>query len=125
MTAKERAVLIMPMFYLPEGQDNLSNLSGLYSFSYQELRDDYRRFYLMSDDEFLGNLLDILHFTVYVSYIKEGQARWLLADNGIIHELVHLLMEERNRAHGYDKPRVTDTSLEKIRDLFNRDCCLA
>lgn len=114
----------MPLFYSPEGNGNI-NVTGKYGFSYQELRDDYRRFALMGDDDFLANLLDILHFAVYVSYIKEVQTRWVLADNGIIHELVHLLMEQRNRALSYDDPRVTDTPLEKIRDLFNRDCCLA
>lgn len=114
----------MPLFYTPEG-DTHARLDGKYGFSYQELRDDYRRFTMMSDDEWLNNLLDILHFAVYVSYVKEAQTHYVLADNGIVHELVHLLLEERNRARKYDDPTVTDTSLEKIRDLFNRDCCLA
>lgn len=80
---------------------------------------------MMSDDEFLNNLLDILHFACFVCYIKENRTQWVLADTGIIHERIHLLVEERNRAKGMEEPEVTDTPLDKIRDLFNRDCCLA
>lgn len=98
---------------------------GKYGFSYQQLRDDYLRFVMMSDDEFLGNLLDILHFACFVCYIKENSTQSVLADTGVIHELIHLLMEERNHAAGKEHPEVTDTPLDRIRDLFNRDCCLA
>jgi hypothetical protein len=111
----------MPLFYSPEP----APLNGTYGFSYQDLRNDYLRYTMMSDDEFLTNLLDILHFTVFVSFVKELQVYNVCQDTGIIHELVHLLMEERNRARGVEHFEVTSTSLKSIRDLFNRDCCLA
>lgn len=93
--------------------------SRKFEFSYQQLRDDYMRFALMSDDDFLGSLLDILHFTVFVAYVKELQTQWTCSDTGIIHELVHLLMEQKLGEE------VTTTPLGKIRDSFNRECCLA
>lgn len=101
--------------YLPDDPES----SGRYGFSYQQLREDYRRFTLMSDEEFLKNLLDILHFTVFVAYVKELQTQWTCSDTGVIHELIHLLMEQKLGEE------VTTTPLNKIRDLFNRDCCFA
>jgi hypothetical protein len=98
---------------------------GKYGFSYQDLRDDYHRYTLMSDEAFLANLLDVLHFACFVCYVKEAQTQWVLADTGIVHELIHLLMEERNQRLGRHEWEVTTTSLDKIRDIFNRDCCLA
>lgn len=74
---------------------------------------------MMSDEDFMANLLDILHFACIVCWMKEKQAQWLLSDTGLIHELVHLLIEQR------DNQEVTTTPLSTIRDLFNRDCCLA
>ena len=101
--------------YLPDDPEP----SGKYGFSYSQLREDYRRFSLMSDDEFLADLLNILHFACYVAYVKELRAQWICADTGILHELIHLLLEQKLGTE------VTTTSLEKIRDLFNRVCCLA
>lgn len=98
---------------------------GKYGFSYQQLRDDYLRYTMMTDEEFYEDLLNILHFACFVCYVKEKQTQWVLADTGIVHELVHLLMEKQNRKDKKPDPTVTDTSLEKIRDLFNYDCCLA
>jgi hypothetical protein len=99
--------------------------SSKYGFSYQQLRDDYLRYRLMSDDDFLSHLVDILHFACYVAYVKELLTQWVLADTGIVHELVHLLIEERNQREGRKEWQVTTTSLKEIRDLFDRDCCLA
>lgn len=92
---------------------------GRYMISYEALREDYRRYAMMSDGEFSDNLLDILHFACIVCWMKEKQTQWLLGDTGLIHELVHLLVAQR------DKQEVTRTPLATIRDLFNRDCCLA
>lgn len=111
----------MSLFYFPDDE----NLHGKYGFSYQELRDDYRRYALMSDEEFLARIVDVLHFACYVAYVKELQTQWVLSDTGVIHELIHLLCEERNKGMGIADYQVTTTPLEKIRDIFNRDCCLA
>ena len=109
------------LMYLPDDP----HPSRKFTFSYQWLREDYRRYALMSDDEFLANIVDVLHFAVYVCYIKELQTAWVLSDTGIVHELIHLVCEERNRARGDAEPEVSTTPLDKIRDLFNEQCCLA
>lgn len=62
-----------------------------YSFSYKEVIADYKRFSSMTDERFLANLPDILHFAVYTSYIKELSIENTIADEGIIHQLIHLL----------------------------------
>jgi hypothetical protein len=107
--------------YLPDDP----HAGGKYAFCYQSLREDYRMYAMMSDEDFLAKIVDVLHFAVYVCYVKEMQSYRVLSDTGVIHELVHLLAEERNKARGDKEFEVSSTSLEKIRDLFNRDCCLA
>ena len=62
-----------------------------YLLSYQSLREDYRRYSQMSDEEFSANLLNILHFTCITCWLKENQTQYLLGDTGLIHELVYLL----------------------------------
>lgn len=91
--------------------------SNKFGFSYSELRDDYLRYRLMSDEEFVDNALDILHFACYVCYIKESGSQHTLSDTGIIHQLVHLLSPDT-------RPDALN-ELEAIRDRFNHDCCLA
>lgn len=61
-----------------------------YTFHYQALRDDYLRFVMMSDEEFMGSLKEILHFACIVCWFKEG-GQAALADEGVIHSLVHLI----------------------------------
>lgn len=101
----------MSLVYLPD--DPLP--SGKYVFSYADLREDYLRFTMMSDEDFIEHLPDVLHFACYVCYIKEIPSYRCLSDSGIVHELIHLAL-------GDD---VTRTPLDKIRDLFNQDCCIA
>jgi hypothetical protein len=90
-----------------------------YLLSYSSLREDYRRYALMSDDEFTVNLLKILHFTCITCWLKENQTQYLLSDTGLIHELVHLLLAQT------DPEFTTTTRLSRVRDLFNEQCCLA
>lgn len=101
--------------YLPDDP----HPGGKFIVSYSSLREDYLRYTLMSDEDFLANLLDILHFACIVCWVKEKQTQWLLGDTGLIHELVHLLIEQKEQAE------ITTTPLSTIRDIFNRDCCLA
>jgi len=62
-----------------------------YILSYQSLREDYERFCAMTDDEFRQAVGDALHFACVVGHLKEiGQSA--LADDGVIHQLVHLLV---------------------------------
>lgn len=90
---------------------------GKYGFAYQSLRDDYLRYVMMTDEEFLSSVLDILHFACFVCYIKEMPTQWVLSDTGIVHELVHL-MDPATRPDA-------EAELDRIRDTFNHDCCLA
>lgn len=62
-----------------------------FSFSYQELKDEYYKICSLSDEQFIENLNDILHFTCFVGWFKEIGRDALLSDEGILHELIHLL----------------------------------
>lgn len=88
---------------------------GKFTLSYSSLREDYLRYTMLSDGEFLANITSILHFACVVCYLKEAPTNVVLSDLGIIHELVHLLPGSSG----------TTTSLQKIRDQFNLWCCLA
>jgi hypothetical protein len=106
------------LIYLPN--DPLPG--GKYNFSYSSLREDYLRYTMMSDDQFVATVEHVLHFACIVCYVKEISGDRCLSDEGIVHELVHVLLER-------DKPTADGSSalgrLEVIRSLFNRDCCLA
>lgn len=84
-----------------------------YSLRYQELREDYHRYKDMSDDDFIANVLDILHFCCIVSYLKETSSQILLGDEGIIHELIHLVT-----IYSLDKNEIK-FKLGEIRKNFN------
>ena len=62
-----------------------------YIFDKKNLKRLYTKYINMSDEDFVDNAIDVLHFTCYVSWIKEIDGDKLLADDGLIHELVHLL----------------------------------
>jgi len=63
-----------------------------------------------TNEEFLENIVDILHFAVYMCWLKEISSDECLADDGIIHELVHLLQENT----------IKHSNLENIRKKFNK-----
>ena len=63
-----------------------------------------------TNEEFLENIVDILHFAVYMCWLKEIPSDECLADDGIIHELVHLLQENT----------IKNSNLENIRKKFNK-----
>jgi hypothetical protein len=81
-----------------------------FSFSYQEMREDYHKIKLYTDDEFVENLDEVLHFTIFTGFIKEWPASMALCDTCLIHELVHLKQGE------------TVQTLEEIRELFDKIC---
>lgn len=64
---------------------------SLYSWSYSEMKRDYERICLLTDEEFISDLKNILHLACFVSYIKELGSDSTLGDEGIIHQLVHLM----------------------------------
>lgn len=92
---------------------------GHYLLSYSSLREDYLRYTMMSDEDFAADLLNVLHFVCITCWMKEKQAQWLLSDTGLIHEIIHLLLAQASAEF------TTNTKLSDVRDMFNRDCCLA
>lgn len=79
-----------------------------YVFSYTEMTGLYWKFVNYTDSEFLQNLPDILHFSCIVSYFKELGVEATVGDEGIVHQLVHLLCIP-------DEPVI---ELDKIREQF-------
>jgi hypothetical protein len=92
---------------------------GHYLLSYSSLREDYLRYTMMSDEDFTADLLNILHFTCITCWMKEKRAQYLLGDTGLIHELVHLLLARDSVEF------TTNTKLSTVREMFDRECCLA
>lgn len=64
-----------------------------YVFDKKRLKHLYNKYINYSDQEFIDNAVDILHFACYMSWLKEIDTDTLLADDGLIHELVHLLKQ--------------------------------
>lgn len=83
-----------------------------YSFSYKELQEIYHEIVGMSDKKFLKDLPRVLHFAVFVAWLKELPTDQVLCDEGIIHQLVHLL-------HIGKEPYVK-SRLKEIRKLFKK-----
>tara|TARA_B110000208_G_C11764178_1_gene428000 strand:- start:1117 stop:1416 length:300 start_codon:yes stop_codon:yes gene_type:complete len=78
------------------------------------LKSTYKSCVKYTDDEFIENIIDVLHFAVYVCWIKEISSNDCLADDGIVHELVHLA-QKNTRNH---------SNLSKIREKFNKSLCI-
>lgn len=62
----------------------------------------------MLDNEFLDNLPQALHIACVICYLKEINTENCLSDEGIIHQLIHLL----------DIPDDPIIDIKKIRQLF-------
>ena len=86
---------------------------GNRTFLYDQdlLKSSYVEYCEITDDEFIKNILDILHFAVYVCYIKDLKTRDILADDGLIHELIHLT-KSSTRKH---------VDLKKVRNNFEKN----
>lgn len=79
-----------------------------FSFSYEDVKEEYLRFCEMTDDEFKANLPAALHLACVICYFKEVPTYVCLSDKGIIHELAHMI-------HIGD---MNTTSTKEIRRLF-------
>ncbi|SDY30561.1 hypothetical protein [Pseudomonas sp. NFIX28] len=88
-----------------------------YAASYQELREERARFTQMTDKRFLKELPAALHFAVFVCWFKELPSSVVLSDEGIVHQMAHLI-------HLKDEPLVM-ARLGEIRELFNKQLQLA
>lgn len=80
-----------------------------YNFNYSDLVERFNQYTNMTDAEFMENLVEILHFSCFVSYLKGYEVEATLSDEGIIHQLVHLL-------HIPSEPVI---DLQEIREQFN------
>lgn len=74
----------------------------------------YEKYCQMSDEDFLADLINIMHFAVYVCYIKNIPSKDILSDDGLIHELVHLMQDNTRKF----------VDLKKIRKNFNKTLCV-
>jgi hypothetical protein len=71
----------------------------------------------MTDRQFLKNVVPALHFVCIVSYLKATPGYVLTNDEGLIHQMVHLLDKNTREAV---TPR-----LKEIREQFDIWCALA
>jgi len=70
-----------------DGQNKTFNLS------YQELKEKYLYFNSLNEETFFKEIPKILHLVCIISFLKEIPAYCLVADECLIHELVHCLDE--------------------------------
>jgi len=82
-----------------------------YNLSYVELRDKYNEICSLSLQSFLARLPEVLHLACVISFLKEIPNEHIVGDEGLIHELVHLL-------HIPDEPLVC---AEKIKEQFETE----
>lgn len=88
-----------------------------YVLNYPELKEDYLRYRAMTDKQFLKSLVPALHFVCMVSYLKETPGYVLTNDEGLIHQMVHLL-DKGTRGRAVAR-------LGEIREQFDLWCALA
>ncbi len=85
-----------------------------FDFKYQELKDKYQEFIEYDDIKFSEHIVDATHLAIMICFIKQLKTEIVLSDVGIIHELVHLMIDE-----------TTITPLEEIRELFKEQLKLS
>ncbi len=81
-----------------------------YTLRYRELVEQYNKFVTMSDDEFLSNLPQAAHLACIVGYLKEFDLNESISDEGIIHQIIHLMECPSGYTEG--------SSVKPIRELF-------
>lgn len=62
-----------------------------YSFSYKEVKQKYEEFCSLSDEEFMERIGEALHLACFISYLKELDNEQTIGDEGVVHQLTHLL----------------------------------
>jgi len=68
-----------------------------YSVKYSELRKLYQNFCAMSNSDFMENIHDALHLAIMICWFKDVQHDYSLGDEGIVHELAHILTNTNTR----------------------------
>ena len=79
-------------------------------YDHRSLKYAFSTYQRYTNEDFLENIVDILHFAVYMCWLKEIPSDECLADDGIIHELVHLLQDNT----------IKHSDLKNIRKKFNK-----
>lgn len=60
-----------------------------YVYNHNLLKKDYKKYVAMTNDQFIEEISRILHFAVFVCFLK-NKGNKELGDQGLIHMLVHL-----------------------------------
>lgn len=82
-----------------------------YSLSYKELKESWQMLCMEKDEVFLDDLPKALHLACVICWLKEIPTEICLCDQGIIHELVHLMHFKEDKA-------ATKQTLKHVRKLF-------
>ncbi len=90
------------------------NREHRFSYSYRALKEEYNIIDSYSDEEFLANLADILHTTIFICWIKEIPNEMTLSDYGILHEISHIMAKVESPYN----------SLDTIRKMWHDICRL-
>tara|TARA_Y100001938_G_C8051618_1_gene412098 strand:- start:1008 stop:1319 length:312 start_codon:yes stop_codon:yes gene_type:complete len=85
-----------------------------YIYDAKVLEFQYNTFKNMTNDEFIENIIDALHFACYVSWLNKLNTDQTLADNGIIHELVHLTKKNTRQYQNISETRKKFNKMLKI-----------
>jgi len=86
-----------------------------YSLSYKELKNTYKDFVRMTDNEFFDKFPDALHLACMISWLKE-RGQDAVSDTGIVHEMIHYMTIDEHS---------TENAKQKIREQFNEDLRLS
>lgn len=85
-----------------------------YVYDADLLEFQYNTFKKMSNEEFVENIIDALHYACYVSWLNKLNADQTLADNGIIHELVHLTKKSTRQYQNVSETRKKFNKMLKV-----------
>ena len=85
-----------------------------YVYDANLLEFQYETFKKMSNKEFVENIIDALHYACYVSWLNKLNTDQTLADNGIIHELVHLTKKETRQYQNVSETRKKFNKMLKV-----------
>jgi len=77
--------------------------------SYRELKTRYEEVVNYTNLQFKENIIKIAHLACIISYFKELPSECTIGDEGIVHQLIHLM----------DIPDEPLISLQEIREQFN------
>ena len=79
-------------------------------FDIKSLQYSFKQYKNYNDEEFLNDIENILHFAVYMCWLKEIPSDICLSDDGIVHQLVHLLKRSTKK----------HSDIKEIRKNFNK-----